>query len=141
MDGKDVIQRLSGLVWDRGVWVRPPNRNEYKRPFVFGRLQTVGQEPHGAGGVGERGETSLLGGGQQQSRGDAHRFVDVVHLVGESLVPVVSHPLQDDDEPRSFFQKGLLVIGANWGQVAEPIFTGPATVEGLLFGLGGAANF
>jgi hypothetical protein len=93
VDGEDVIQRLSGLVWDRGVWVGPPNRNEYKRSFVFGRLQTVGQEPHGAGGVGERGETGLLGGGQQQTRGDANGFVDVVHLLGNSVIPVVPHPL------------------------------------------------
>ena len=141
MDGEDVIQWLSRLVRDGGVGVRPSNGDEHKGTFVFGRPETVGQEPHGAGGVGECGEASLLGGGQQQSRGDAHRFVHVVDLLGESLIPVVPHPFQNHDQPRGFFQKWLLFVGANVGEIPKPVFAGPAVVERPLFHLSGSANF
>ena len=62
MDGEDVIQWLSRLFRDGDIGVSPSNRGENKRSFVFGRIHTVGQEAHGAGGMGERGEYSLLGG-------------------------------------------------------------------------------
>ena len=91
----------------------------------FLRLRTVAdpvQELHRVRRVHQRGEPRLMTGGDQQARGDADAFMDVVIFAVFAFPHAAAALGEDADQPGRGFHIGLVGIGADRGEGIQPFF-------------------
>ncbi len=65
-DHEDVFERLPSDGRNFGVGRGPPDRDHDERTLLRGAVEHLVNPPHGARGVGERGEPGLMQGGEKE---------------------------------------------------------------------------
>lgn len=88
-------------------------------------VEDFAEELHWRGGVGEGGESGVVGGGQEHACRDADGFVEVVDL--SSIVGGAEG--HDDDEPGDGVDVGFVRVGLEGFEVLEPSVGGTVVVE------------
>ncbi len=118
--------------------------NEEAGSFVGRAMEDAGEEGHGAGSVGERGEAHAVERGDKEAGSDADGFLDIV------VLDFARRPLErrdeaiilaeDDDEPGSELEEGFVPIGAEGSESGEPIAGHAARIIFLFFRFGGETD-
>ena len=133
-----LVERPSGqrVLGDLAVVGRIAERDQHVGALVGGAVEQLAEEAHRRGGVGQGAEPGGLRGGQEHPGGDADRLVGVVGL---AAVVGGGEP-EDHDQPRRDVEVLLDVVGAERGQVGQPLLAGAVGVELALLGFGALAD-
>ena len=96
-------------------------------------VQDLVQESHRTGRVGERDQTRMVEGRDQETGRDADRLLYIVML---DLLPISKHAValgKDHDQIRGDLKKRFVLVGAQRGERIQPLRRRLVMVELVLF--------